>query len=404
MTTEAEPDAEVEIVGGYNCEEQDPSVEVHVEKEGVLEKDSPENGDQAKICPSMKDNEEIARDTNGATKKPTKDAEGQTKTSKDQVEKEAGENTMKDPPDVDTSFRVEGQVPCASNIQDQEDKNTEFFVLNTGGDASCAVGAGGADDNMEIINEKYEPPQENGDALVNASVDAICAGGAGEDTTEPPQENGDASMDASCKGGAIVGAGGAVGASAAKYVRHNDGTMPHPWEDGGDARGVASYVRNDDGTVSRPWEDGGDARGVVNYVRNDDGMVSRPGEDPRSIQFEKYVRHDDGTVPHPWEDAGDARGVTGYVRNDDGTVFCPWEDGGDARGVAGYVRNNDGTVSRPWEDGGDARGVAGYVRNDDGMVSCPWEDPRNIQFESKPAIILDINGVLLTSVDKRYCS
>ncbi|MCO5608832.1 hypothetical protein L7F22_063049 [Adiantum nelumboides] len=81
-------------------------------------------------------------------------------------------STLKDPPDVDTSFRVEGQDPCVSNIKDQEDKNIEFFVLTTGGDVSCA--------------------------------------------------------------GAI------------KYVRHNDGKMSGPWEDGGDAggdaRGDASYA------------------------------------------------------------------------------------------------------------------------------------------------------------------
>ncbi|MCO5559653.1 hypothetical protein L7F22_013254 [Adiantum nelumboides] len=59
-----EPDAKGEIVGGYNCEEQDPKVELHVEKEGVLEKDSLDNEDQAKNCPSsMKDNEVLARDT-----------------------------------------------------------------------------------------------------------------------------------------------------------------------------------------------------------------------------------------------------------------------------------------------------------------------------------------------------
>ncbi|MCO5569615.1 hypothetical protein L7F22_023331, partial [Adiantum nelumboides] len=125
---EAKPDIEVEIVEGYNCEEQDPKVEVHVEKE------------------------------DGAARKPTEDAEWQTKTSKDQVEKETRENsnmesgrkdaatsnidnldhiismiaksTLKDPLDVDTSFKVESQVPCASNIEDQGDKNTEFFVLS----------------------------------------------------------------------------------------------------------------------------------------------------------------------------------------------------------------------------------------------------------------------------------
>ncbi|MCO5598287.1 hypothetical protein L7F22_052379 [Adiantum nelumboides] len=242
LDKEAEPDAEVEIVGGYNCEEQDPSVEVHVEKEGVLEKDNAatSNIDNLAHIISM-----IAK------------------------------STMKDPPDVDTSFRVEGQVPCASNIEDQEDKNTKFFVLNTSEDT-------------KIIIKKFESPQETGDAFVEVGGDATCAGGAGgahEDTAKPPQKNGDASVDASVDASCKGGAGGVVDASATKYVRHDDGTVTHPLEDGADARGVASYVRNNSGMVSRPWE-----------------------------------------------------------------------------------------------------------------------DPRNIQFESKPTIFLDINGVLLTSIDKRHYS
>ncbi|MCO5598478.1 hypothetical protein L7F22_052575 [Adiantum nelumboides] len=245
-------DAEVEIVGGYNCEEQDSSVEVHIEKE------------------------------DGAAKKPIEDAEGKTKTSKDQVEKETGENS-------NMESRRKGDDTEIIIKKSEPPQETGDASVEVGGDASCACGAidaGGAGEDMEIIIEIFEPPQEKGDALVNASMDAsedaICAsgaGGAGEDTAEPPQENGDPSVDV---GGDASCAGGAIGASVAEYVRHNDATVPHPWE-----------------------------------------------------------------------------------------------DGGDARGVAGYVRNNDGTVS------------------------CPWEDPRNILFKSKPAIIFDINGVLLTSIDKR---
>ncbi|MCO5611388.1 hypothetical protein L7F22_065641, partial [Adiantum nelumboides] len=180
-------------------------------------------------------------------------------------------STMKDPLDVDTSFRVEGQVPCASNIEDQEDKNTEF-VLSIAEDT-------------EIIMKKSKSPEKNDDASVDAGGDASCAGGAGDDTEtitdkyEPPWEDGDASEDAGGDGSCAIGAVGA-----------------------------------------------------------------------------EYVRHDDGTVS--WQR----------------------EDGGGAGGVAGYVRNNYGTVSRPWEDLG------------------------NILFESKPTLILDINGILLTSVDKRYRS
>ncbi|MCO5573319.1 hypothetical protein L7F22_027088 [Adiantum nelumboides] len=199
---------------------------------------------------------EVTKD--GAARKPIEDAKEQRKTSKDQVEKATGENnnteserkvaatsnidnidhiismiaksTMKDLPDVDSSFRVKGQVPCASNIEDQEDKNTEFFVLNTGedtniiidkfeppqkyGDASMdaggIVGAGNAGEDTKIIIEKSEPPQEDSDTFVDADGDASCAGGsigagdARENTEiiienfESPQEDGDAS----CAGGA----------------------------------------------------------------------------------------------------------------------------------------------------------------------------------------------------------
>ncbi|MCO5554437.1 hypothetical protein L7F22_007967 [Adiantum nelumboides] len=210
----------------------------------MLEKDSPENGDQAKNYPSMKDNEVSATDTSPSILQTIQMMQREnTATSNidnlDHIISMIAKSTMKYPRDVNTSFRVEGQVPCASNIEDQEDKNTEFFVLNTGED-------------MEIINERSKPPHKNGDALVDAFVDAsgdaICVGDASEDMH--------VGGDANCAGGAIgASVVGAVGASAAKYVRHNDGIVPHPWEDGGDARGVAGYVRNDDGTVSRPWED-----------------------------------------------------------------------------------------------------------------------------------------------------
>ncbi|MCO5579753.1 hypothetical protein L7F22_033613 [Adiantum nelumboides] len=139
-------------------------------------------------------------------------------------------STMKDPPNVYTSFRVEGQVPCASNI-DQEGKNIEFFVLSIGN----AVSASGASEDTKIIIERSEPPQENGDASMDASDDASYAGG-------------------------ILGAG------AGGYVRHDDGMVSWSWEDGGDA--------------------GGDARGDAGYVRNNDGMVSHPWEDPGNILFE----------------------------------------------------------------------------------------------------------------------
>ncbi|MCO5553749.1 hypothetical protein L7F22_007275 [Adiantum nelumboides] len=243
----AEPNTEVDIVGGYNCGEQDLKVEVHAEKEGVLAKDSHENGDQAKNCPSsVKDKYQsfhLVDHTNdvkgkkekddkyGAARKPTKDAEGQTKTSKDQVEKEIGENSNME------SGRKGGDASCAAGAigascagEDTEiiiekskppQKNGDAFV-DAGVDASCASGAGeagGAGEDTEIIIEKSEPPKENGDASMDVSGDASCVGGAvgaGEDMeiitekSEPPQENGDAFVDASGDASCV---GGAVGAS-----------------------------------------------------------------------------------------------------------------------------------------------------------------------------------------------
>ncbi|MCO5615080.1 hypothetical protein L7F22_069368 [Adiantum nelumboides] len=272
---EAEQDAEVEIVGGYNCEEYDPKVEVPIEKEGVLAKDNLENGDQAKYyLSSIKDNEVSARDTNpsilqtikmmqrerkrsmtdGAVRKPIQDVEGQTKTSKDQVEKETGDNCNMESgrKDDDASYAC-GAVGACEDMEiiigkfEQPHKNGDAS-MDASGDASCGGGASG---DMGIIIEKVEPPQENGDAFVDVGEDASCGGGAigvGEDMEiiiekfNPPQENGDPSLDAngdaSCTGGA-----GDVG-----YVRHNDGMMSQPWEDGGDA----GYVRNNNGTVSHP--------------------------------------------------------------------------------------------------------------------------------------------------------
>ncbi|MCO5562903.1 hypothetical protein L7F22_016539 [Adiantum nelumboides] len=135
----------------------------------------------------------------------------------------AKSTTMKDPPDVDTSFRVEGQVPCASNIEDQEDKNMEFFVLNTGEDTKIIIG-------------KFESPQENSDAYADASGDTSCAsgaigaGGASEDIeiiiekSKPPE---DAGGDASCASGA-VDAGGA--SEYMKIIIEN--SKPPPQENG----------------------------------------------------------------------------------------------------------------------------------------------------------------------------
>ncbi|MCO5561638.1 hypothetical protein L7F22_015259 [Adiantum nelumboides] len=334
---EAKPNAKVEIVGRYNCEEQDPKVEVHVEKEVVLEKYSLENADQFILVHcffSLVD---------GAAKKPIEDAEGQTKTSEDQLQKETGENsnmesgrkdaatsnidnldhiistiaksTMKDPLDVDTSFRVEGQVPCASNIEDQEDKNIEFMVMQVVQVVQLVQVVQVIE--TEIIIDKYEPPWKDGDASVDAGG-AVGAGSVGEATDiiiknfESPQEDGDASVDV---GGETSCARGAVGA----------------------AEDMKMIIKK----CEPPQEDG------------------------------------DASV-----DAGGAVGAGG----------------------AEYVRHNDGMVSWQREDGDGAGGVAGYVRSNDGTVSCPWEDPGNILFESKPALILDINGVLLTSVDKRYHS
>ncbi|MCO5557097.1 hypothetical protein L7F22_010653 [Adiantum nelumboides] len=177
LQTEAEPNAEVEILGGYNCEEQDPKVEVQVEKEGVLEKDSLENGDQAKNCPSsMKDNEVSARDTSPSILQTIQMMQRERK------RKMTGEDTdiiieKSKPPQEndDASVDAGGDASCAGG------------AVGVGGDASCAVGAGGAGEDTEIIIEKSEPPQEDGDASVDVGGDASCVGGA-------------------------------------EYVRHNDGT------------------------------------------------------------------------------------------------------------------------------------------------------------------------------------
>ncbi|MCO5563537.1 hypothetical protein L7F22_017182 [Adiantum nelumboides] len=234
---EAKHFTEVEFFGGNKCEEHNSKVLVHDEKEDVLDKDA---------ATSNIDN-------------------------LDHIISMIAKSTIKDPLDVDTSFRVEGQVPCASNIEDQEDKNRVVMQ----------VGAGGASEDKNIIIERSESTQEDGDASVDVGGEASCADGAinASENYKPPQGDGDASVDASGDGICAAGAGGV-----------------------------------------------------------------------------EYVRHDDGTVS--------------------------WQR----------------------KDGGGAGGVAGYVRNDDGMLSRPWEDPGNILFESKPALILDINGVLLTLVDKRYSS
>ncbi|MCO5570611.1 hypothetical protein L7F22_024336 [Adiantum nelumboides] len=327
-----------------------------------------------------------------AAKKPTEDAEGQTKTSKDQLEKETGKNsymesgrkddatssidnldhiismiaksTMEGSLDVDTSFRVEGQVPRASNIEDQEDKNTEFFVLSIGEDT-------------EIIMKKSEPPEENGDASVDAGGDASCAsgavgaGGVGDDTviiidkSEPSQEDGDASVDA--------GGAGNVGEDTNIIIKKSES----PWED-------------DNASV----DVGGDASCA--------GGAIGVGEDMKMIIEKTQPPQEDGDAfVDAGGDASCANGAVG-VGGSGGDASCTV----DAIGAGGveYVRHNDGTVSQQREDGGGAGGVAGYVRNNDGMMSRPWEDPGNIFFESKPSLILDINGGLLSLVDKWYRS
>ncbi|MCO5611940.1 hypothetical protein L7F22_066200 [Adiantum nelumboides] len=232
LDKEAEPDTKVEIVGGYNCEEQNSKVEVHVEKEGVLEEDSPKNGDQVENCPSMKDNEVSAKDTSPSIlqtiqmmqrdrKSTMTDAATSNIHNLDQIISMIAKSTMKDPPDMRTQRLSLRSLNHLRKLVMHLWRQVVMQVVQV-----VQIGAGGA-------------------------VGAIGVGGAGEHTDEPPQENGDASVDASgdasCGGGA---GGGAIGASAAKYVRHNDGTMPHPWEDGGDARGVVGYVRNTGGTVS----------------------------------------------------------------------------------------------------------------------------------------------------------
>ncbi|MCO5565169.1 hypothetical protein L7F22_018842 [Adiantum nelumboides] len=299
LDKEVEPDAKVEIVGGYNCKEQDPKVEVHVEKEAVLEKYSPENGDQAKSFPSsMKNNEVSARDTSPSIlqtiqmmqrerkRKMTvvifgKDAATSNIDNHDHIVSMIAKSTTKDPLDVDTSFRVEGQVPCASNIEDQEVKNTKFVVLSTTEDT-------------EIIMKKFEPREENDDASVDAGGDASCAG-VGDDTEiiidkyEPPWEAGDASVDAGGADGA-VGAGEDTEMIIEKY-KPSLGDGDASVDAGGDGSCAigAEYVRHDDGTVSWQREDGGGVGGVAGYVRNDDGMVSRPWEDLGNLLFERLA-------------------------------------------------------------------------------------------------------------------
>ncbi|MCO5585943.1 hypothetical protein L7F22_039878 [Adiantum nelumboides] len=404
LDEEADPDTNVEIVGGYKCEEHDPKVEVHVEKEAVLEKYSPENGDQTENFPSsMKGNEMSTRDTSpsilktiqmmqrerkrnmrdGAARKPTKDVEGQTKTSKDQLEKEIGENSnmesgrkdattsnidnldniitmiaksiMKDPPDSSEDMKI-----IIKKSEPPEETSDESVDAN--GDATCAsgaVGASGASDDMDIIIDKYELPWEDGDASVEDGGAIVGAGSAGEDTyiiiekSESPQEDCDASGDI---GGEESCAGGAIGAGEDTKMIIEKSKQPQEYGDGSvDASGDASCA--------------GGANGAAGA-----------GEDMEII-IEKF---------EPPQEDGDA-----FV-----------DAGGDGSCAIGakYVRHNDGMM--PWqrEDGGGAGGVADYVRNDDGTVSCPWEDLWNILFESKPALILDINGVLLTSAHKWYCS
>ncbi|MCO5595686.1 hypothetical protein L7F22_049731 [Adiantum nelumboides] len=361
---EAENFTEVEFVGGNKCEEQNSKVLVHDEKEDVLDKEA-ELDAEVEIVGGYnyeeqdpKDNEVSDRDTSpsilqtiqmmqrerkrkmtdGDTKNPREDAEGQTKPSKDQLEKEIGEksnmesgrkdaatsnidnldhlismiakSTMKDPLDVDTSFRLRTR-----RLSFEPPEENDEASMDVGGDASCAGGAVGAGDDTNIITDKYEPPREDGDT----SMDAVVAVGVGEDTNiiiekpESPQVDGDASVDV---GGEASCANGVVGAS--------DNTE--------------MIIEN-----SKPPQGDGDASVDV---------------------------------------GGDGSCAAGAIG-------------------AEYARHDDGTMSQQREDGG---GVADYVRNDDEMVSRPWENPRNIFFESKPALILGINGVLLTSIDKRYHS
>lgn len=65
--------------------------------------------------------------------------------------------------------------------------------------------------------------------------------------------------------------------------------------------------------------------------------------------------------------------------------------GGDAFGDIGHA-------SRDTKFGS---ATIGYVKHKDGIVYRPWEDPKNKLFETKPALILDINGFLLASMDSK---
>ncbi|MCO5587800.1 hypothetical protein L7F22_041752 [Adiantum nelumboides] len=109
-------------------------------------------------------------------------------------------------------------------------------------DAGGAIGAGSAGEDTNIIIKKFESPHEDGDAYVDLGGEASCAGGAigaSEDTemiienSKPPQEDGDASVDAGGDGSYVAGASGA------EYVRHNDAMVSQQREDGGGAGGLA---------------------------------------------------------------------------------------------------------------------------------------------------------------------
>ncbi|MCO5569916.1 hypothetical protein L7F22_023630 [Adiantum nelumboides] len=191
--------------------------------------------------------------------------------------------------------------------------------------------------------KKGQKNKENGDASVDVGGDASFVGDDTEiiiDRFEPPQEDGDASVDA----------GGAVGADSA-----------------GGAVGASEDTKIIIGKSKPPQEDAREDSDAFVDASGDASYASGAGEDMEII-IEKF---------EPPQKIGDAS----------------MDAGGDANctGGAKYVRHNDGIVSWPWEDGG---GVVGYVRNNDGTVSHPWEDPRNILFESKLALILDINGAL----------
>ncbi|MCO5560239.1 hypothetical protein L7F22_013850 [Adiantum nelumboides] len=184
---------------------------------------------------------EIERD--GVAKKPTEDAKRQTKTSKDQVEKDLGKNS-------NMKFgRKGGPVGVGGVNEDMEiiiensepPKENSDESLDAGGDASCAGGGVGAGEDMKMIIDKSKPPPKNGDVYVDASGDASYAGGAcsaGEDTEiiikkfVLPYENGDAFVNAGCDTSC---GNGAFCVGSAKYARRKDGMVSLRWEDGGDA-------------------------------------------------------------------------------------------------------------------------------------------------------------------------